>query len=60
MQDDLIKNLNLTELEVLQIVLEWYTRGYYADILLDEDGFELDEICETLIDNIIRKQSEHK
>ena len=60
MQDDLIKNLNLTELEVLQIVLEWYTQGYYADILLDEDGFELDEICETLIDNIIRKQSEHK
>jgi len=60
MQDDLINNLNLTELEVLQIVSEWYTRGYYADILLDEDGFELDEICETLIDNIIRKQSEHK
>ena len=57
---EMIKKYNLSEIEVLSIVHEWYTQGLYADILLDEDGDELDEICETLIDNIIRKQSEHK
>lgn len=46
MFENLIKKLNLTEKEVLSIVHEWYTMGLYADILQDEDGNDLEEICE--------------
>ena len=40
---EMIKKYNLSEIEVLSIVHEWYTQGLYADILLDEDGYELEE-----------------
>jgi len=46
MIENLIKNLNLTEQEVISIVNEWYTMGLYADILQDENGNDLEEICE--------------
>jgi len=46
MIENLIEKLKLTEQEVLSIVNEWYTNGMYKDILQDEDGNDLEEICE--------------
>ena len=57
---EIIKKYNLSEIEVLSIVHEWYTQGLYADILLDEDGDELDEICEQRIDAILKNNYEYK
>jgi hypothetical protein len=57
---EMIKKYNLSEIEVLSIVHEWYTQGLYADILLDEDGDELDEICEQRIDAILKNNYEYK
>lgn len=42
----IIEKLNLTEEQVLKIVLEWYTCGMFADILQNEDGFDLEEILQ--------------
>ncbi len=50
---DIIKKYNLSELEVLSIVHEWYTMGMYEDILMDEYGMELDEICDLEIESIL-------
>ena len=44
--ESLIKKKKLTELEVWNIVQEWYTNGMYGDILQDEEGNDLEEICE--------------
>jgi hypothetical protein len=49
----IIKKYNLSELEVLSIVYEWYAMGTYEDILMDEDGMELDEICDLEIESIL-------
>ena len=49
----IIKKYNLSELEVLSIVYEWYSMGTYEDILMDEDGMELDEICDLEIESIL-------
>ena len=57
---EMINKYNLSEIEVLSIVHEWYTQGLYADILLDEDGDELDEICEQRIDAILKNNYEYK
>jgi hypothetical protein len=53
MLNEIIKKYNLSRLEVLSIVNEWYTMGYYEDILMDEDGMELDEICDLEIESIL-------
>lgn len=50
---EIIKKYNLSELEVLSIVYEWYAMGTYEDILMDEDGMELDEICDLEIESIL-------
>ena len=55
---EIIKKYNLSEIEVLSIVHEWYTMGLYEDILMDEDGYELDEICEQRIDIILKNNYE--
>jgi hypothetical protein len=46
-----IHKLNLTEEQVWHIVREWYTLGMYADILQDENGLDLEEICESYLYN---------
>ena len=56
MIENLIKKLNLTEQEVLSIVNEWYTKGMYSDILQDEDGDDLEEICERIFEDIETKR----
>ena len=53
-----IEENNLTELDVWNVVREWYTNGMYGDILQNEDGSDLEEICERnimLIEEIIYK-----
>ena len=47
---NIIKQLGLSEIQILEIVRLWYTKGYYSDILQDENGSDLEEITETLID----------
>lgn len=44
--DSVIRKLKLTDRQVWLVVKEWYTRGMYPDILQDEDGRDLEEICE--------------
>lgn len=43
--ESVIKEKKLTDLEVWNIVKEWYTK-MYGDILQDEEGNDLEEICE--------------
>lgn len=49
----LIQQLTLTEKQVWLIVKEWYTNGMYADILQDEDGNDLEEICGRHISSLL-------
>jgi hypothetical protein len=44
-----IEENNLTELDVWNVVREWYTNGMYGDILQNEEGDDLEEICELFI-----------
>lgn len=43
--ESLIQSKKLTNIEVWQIVKEWYTTGMFAETLKDSIGFELEEIC---------------
>ena len=45
-----IKKFNLTEKQVWKIVNEWYCHGMYPDLLHNENGLDLEEICERNID----------
>ena len=45
-EESLIEELKLTEKQVIIIVQEWYTNGMYRDILQNELGEDLEEICE--------------
>jgi hypothetical protein len=42
----IIEQKKLTEEEVLNIVLEWYTNGMCCDIFQSEDGTDLEEWVE--------------
>tara|TARA_R110000803_G_scaffold105904_1_gene174070 strand:+ start:257 stop:463 length:207 start_codon:yes stop_codon:yes gene_type:complete len=55
--ENIIEDLGLTELQVLNIVSEWYTNGMIPDILQNEDGWEL---CEITDDLFFEKQEEMK
>ena len=44
-----IEENNLSELDVWNVVREWYTNGMYGDILQNEEGDDLEEICEFFI-----------
>ena len=46
--ENIIKDLGLTELQVLNIVSVWYTNGMIPDILQNSNGCELDEISDYL------------
>ena len=49
--ESIILEKNLTNIEVWKIVNEWYTNGMYKDILQNEEGLDLEEICENVIYN---------
>ena len=44
-----IEENNLSELDVWNVVREWYTNGMYGEILQNEEGDDLEEICELYI-----------
>lgn len=48
----LSKTKGLTKTEIWEVVMDWYTNGMYPDILQDEDGRDLEEICEMHLDSI--------
>ena len=45
------ENFMLTELQVLQIVKEWYTGGMFTEILQDAYGQDLEEIIEKYLND---------
>ena len=49
-EKSIIKDMNLSEAQVWAIVNEWYTRGMFAPILMDSDGYELDEMYSEWLD----------
>ena len=58
--ENIIEDLNLTELQILNIISKWYTNGMMPDIISDEYHRELDEIADGLFfekleeENLIR------
>ena len=48
--ESIIKDMNLSEAQVWAIVNEWYTRGMFAPILMDSDGYEVDEVYTEWLD----------
>ena len=48
---NIIKDLGLTEMQVLNIISVWYTNGMMPDIIQNEDGLELDELVDYIFFN---------
>ena len=46
--ENIIEDLGLTEMQVLNIISRWYVNGMMPDIIQNEDGFELDELVDTI------------
>ena len=44
--DNIIEDLGLTEMQVLNIISQWYVNGMMPDIIQNEDGWELDELVD--------------
>jgi hypothetical protein len=44
--DKIIEDLGLTEMQILNIISEWYVNGMMPDIIQNEDGWELDELVD--------------
>jgi hypothetical protein len=60
MEESTINQLKLSELQVWEIVMEWYTLGMCPDILQDHNGLDLEEICEDKIYRIVQKNNKRK
>lgn len=48
-EETLIDKLNLTQVQVLHIVKEWYTKGLCPDIFQNEEGEDLEEYLEKIL-----------
>ena len=46
--ENIIEDLGLTELQVLNIVSQWYTNGMMPEIIQNCNGCEVDEIADDL------------
>ena len=46
--ENIIKDLGLTEMQVLNIISEWYTNGMMPGYIGDKNGTQLDEIADDL------------
>ena len=49
-EEKIIQDLKLTQRQVLLIVRQWYNREY-PDILQNEEGDDLEEICDFALTN---------
>ena len=47
-KENIIEDLGLTEMQVLNIISEWYTNGMMPHLIYDENCTELDEIADTI------------
>ena len=47
-KETIIEDLRLTEMQVLNIISVWYVNGMMPDIIQNEDGWELDELVDTI------------
>jgi hypothetical protein len=56
-REDLIEFKKISKIEVWQILKEWYTDGMYSDILKDEFGSDLEEICNNNLERLIDKKN---
>jgi hypothetical protein len=57
--EKMIESKKLTELEVWQIVKEWYTKGMYHEVLQDAVGYDLEEICDENIELLIHIEKQN-
>lgn len=57
---NMIDILGLTDFQVWQVVKEWYTNGMIPDILQNEFGNDLEEICERVIDKMHKEYETSK
>ena len=46
--ENIIEDLGLTEMQILNIISRWYVNGMMPDIIQNEDGWELDELVDTI------------
>ena len=46
--ENIIEDLGLTEMQILNIISVWYVNGMMPDIIQNEDGWELDELVDTI------------
>ena len=54
-QMSIIKEKKLSNIDVWNVVKEWYCNGMYANILQDWQGNDLEEICDHQIEIINNK-----
>ena len=54
--DNIIKDLGLTEMQILNIISIWYVNGMMPDIIQNEDGFELDELVDGIFWNLFEEE----
>lgn len=50
-EKSIIKQLELSDEDVLKVVKEWYTNGMCAEIFQNEEGEDLEEYLEQIITN---------
>tara|TARA_R100000963_G_C4574961_1_gene58320 strand:+ start:50 stop:259 length:210 start_codon:yes stop_codon:yes gene_type:complete len=54
--ENIIEDLKLTEMQVLNIISRWYVNGMMPDIIQNEDGYELDELVDTLFWDLFEEE----
>ena len=54
--DNIIKDLGLTEMQILNIISIWYVNGMMPDIIQNEDGFELDELVDGIFWHLFEEE----
>ena len=54
--DNIIKDLGLSEMQILNIISIWYVNGMMPDIIQNEDGFELDELVDGIFWNLFEEE----
>ena len=54
--ENIIEDLGLTEMQVLNIISRWYVNGMMPDIIQNEDGWELDELVDTIFWDLFEEE----
>jgi hypothetical protein len=54
--ENIIEDLGLTEMQVLNIISRWYVNGMMPDIIQNEDGWELDELVDSIFWDLFERE----